>query len=177
MRSRWERLQRLQQPAGLHGPRGWFPHLPGAGDRRSEQLDQTPASFTWTIDLAAPTVTIEQATGQPDPTGASPINFTVVFSEAVTGFADADVSLSGTAGATTAVVTGGPTTYNVAVSGMTADGTVTASIGAGVASDIAGNAQRRLHEHGQHGHVPIQCRADGDCHERRARPANRYTAP
>ena len=33
-----------------------------------------------------PTVTINQAAGQADPTNASPINFTVVFSEAVTGF-------------------------------------------------------------------------------------------
>ena len=102
-------------------------------------VDQTPASFTWTIDLSAPSVTIDQASGQADPTGASPIDFTVVFSEAVTGFSDADVSLSGTAGATTAVVTGGPTTYDVAVSGMTADGTVIASIAAGAAADGAGN--------------------------------------
>jgi hypothetical protein len=49
------------------------------------------------------------------------------------------VALSGTAGATTATVTGGPTAYNVAVSGMTANGTVVASVGAGVATDAAGN--------------------------------------
>ena len=102
-------------------------------------VDQTPASFSWTIDATAPTVTIDQATGQADPTGASPINFTVAFSEAVTGFTDADVSLDGTAGATTAVVTGGPTTYDVAVSGMSADGTVTASIAAGAVTDGSGN--------------------------------------
>jgi hypothetical protein len=49
------------------------------------------------------------------------------------------VALGGTAGATTAVVTGSGTTYNVAVSGMTQSGTVTASIPAGAASDLAGN--------------------------------------
>ncbi|MFZ1452694.1 MAG: M36 family metallopeptidase, partial [Ferruginibacter sp.] len=81
---------------------------------------------------AAPSVTINQAAAQPDPTGVSPINFTAVFSEAVTGFATGDVTVGGTAGATTATVTGGPTTYNVAVSGMTGSGTVTASIAAGV---------------------------------------------
>lgn len=81
-----------------------------------------------------PTVTINQASGQADPTAASPINFTVVFSEAITGFTDTDVQLSGTAGATSAVVTGGPTTYNVAVSGMTANGTVIASIPANAAA-------------------------------------------
>ncbi|HOU40255.1 MAG TPA: ExeM/NucH family extracellular endonuclease, partial [Promineifilum sp.] len=74
-------------------------------------------------DTTAPTVTINQASGQTDPTSTSPINFTVVFSEPVTGFATGDVTLSGTAGATTAVVTqiapNDGTTYNVAVSGMT----------------------------------------------------------
>ena len=35
--------------------------------------DQTPASFTWVIDATAPTVTIDQAAGQADPTGNSPI--------------------------------------------------------------------------------------------------------
>ena len=58
------------------------------------------ARSTAVVVAAAPTVTINQAAGQADPTGASPINFTVVFSEAVTGFASADVTLSGTAGGT-----------------------------------------------------------------------------
>ena len=43
------------------------------------------------------------------------------------------MTLSGTAGATTAIVTGSGTTYNVAVSGMTGSGTVIATIAAGVA--------------------------------------------
>lgn len=89
-------------------------------------------------DTTPPTVTINQA-DQADPTSASPINFTVVFSEAVTGFATGDVTLSGTAGATTGTVTGSGATYNVAVSGMTSDGTVVASVGAGVAIDAASN--------------------------------------
>jgi hypothetical protein len=67
----------------------------------------------------------------------------------VSGFSGADVSLSGTAGATTAVVTGGPSIYNVAVSGMTTDGTVIATIPAGSnapsavgAQDTAGNGNQ-----------------------------------
>jgi Ca2+-binding RTX toxin-like protein len=110
--------------------------IDGAGN-----VDQTPASFTWTIDTTPPDVTIDQASGQADPTSSSTINFTAVFSEPVTGFGDSatDVSLSGTAGATTAVVTGGPTTYNVAVSGMTSSGTVIASIPANAATDAANN--------------------------------------
>ncbi len=105
--------------------------------------DSSPASYTWVIDTAGPTVTINQAGGQADPTSTSPINFTVVFSETVSGFATGDVTLSGTAGATTQVVTevapNDGTTYNVAVSGMTANGTVIATVGAGVAQDAAGN--------------------------------------
>ena len=92
-------------------------------------------------DLTSPTVTIDEAGGQSDPTSTSPINFTVVFSENTTTFATGDVTITGTAGGTkTATVTGSGTTYNVAVSGMTTSGTVIATIGAGVATDIAGNA-------------------------------------
>jgi hypothetical protein len=106
----------------------------GNGNTASTSTDNTV-----TYDGTVPTVTVEQAGGQADPANTSPINFTVIFSEAVTGFADGDVTLSGTAGATSALVTGSGTTYNVAVSGMTGDGTVTASVGAGVAQDAAGN--------------------------------------
>lgn len=97
---------------------------------------------TFDFEPENPTVTINQAAGQADPTGASPINFTVVFSEPVTGFGNSpsDVILSGTAGATTAVVTGSGTTYNVAVSGMIADGTVIAAIAAGAAQSSATTA-------------------------------------
>ena len=105
----------------------------------SGNVDATPASFTWTIDATRPSVTIEQPSGQPDPTSASPINFSVEFSEPVTGFSGGDITLGGTAGAATAVVAGGGTTYNVTVSGMTAAGTVTASIPANAATDVAGN--------------------------------------
>ena len=93
----------------------------------------------YTVDRAGPTVTIEQAIGQTDPANTAPVNFTVTFSEAVTNFATGDVTLGGTAGATTATVTGSGTTYNVAVTGMSGTGTVTASIAAGVASDALGN--------------------------------------
>ncbi|MGB4844515.1 MAG: M36 family metallopeptidase, partial [Ferruginibacter sp.] len=83
-----------------------------------------------------PNVTINQAAAQPDPTAVSPINFTVVFDQVVTGFTTGDVTLSGTAGATTGIVTGSGTTYNVEVSGMTASGTVIATIAAGVCVNV-----------------------------------------
>ncbi|HEY0190780.1 MAG TPA: DUF4215 domain-containing protein [Kofleriaceae bacterium] len=99
----------------------------------------TDNTVTINFDVTPPTVTIDQDAGQADPAETSPIHFTVVFSEPVTGFDASDVTLGGTAGATTAVVTGGPTTYDVAVSGVTTNGTVTASIAAGAASDGAAN--------------------------------------
>lgn len=92
------------------------------------------------IDYIPPTVTINQKAGQADPTGVSPIEFTAVFSESVSGFAGSDVTISGTAGGTkTVTVTGSGTTYNVAVSEMTSSGTVIADIPAGGATDAVGN--------------------------------------
>ncbi len=94
-------------------------------------------------DTASPTVTIDQASSQSDPTNDSPIHFTVVFSEPVTDFAAGDVNIGGTAGATTATVTADDPygmQYDVAISGMTGDGTVIASIPAGVIHDFSGNA-------------------------------------
>ena len=98
-----------------------------------------PGGSALAQDVVRPSVTIDQAPGQADPTAASPINFTVVFSETVIGFATGDVAVGGTAGATTAIVTGSGTTYNVVVTGMQGPGTVVASIPAGVAIDAAGN--------------------------------------
>ena len=89
-----------------------------------------------------PTVTINQGASQADPTSASPIVFSVVFSEPVTGFSNTDVSFTGsTAGGTlAAVVTGSGENYTVSVSGMTTSGTVVASIPSGAAVDADNNA-------------------------------------
>jgi hypothetical protein len=92
-----------------------------------------------TFDNIGPTVTVDQASGQADPTTGSTINFTAVFNEAPSGFTSSDIVLGGTAGATTAVVSGSGTTFNVAVTGMTTNGTVTATIGAGAVTDALGN--------------------------------------
>jgi hypothetical protein len=101
-------------------------------------LASTSTDNTVTWSPGAPTVTINQASGQADPTATSPINFTAVFSAAVTGFTSSDVTITGTAGGTkTVTVTGGPTTYNIAVSGMTTSGTVIASIPANAAQNAS----------------------------------------
>ncbi len=93
-------------------------------------------------DTIPPTVTIDETMGQTDPTKVSPILFTAVFSEAVTGFTASGVTISGTAGATTATITPvgtDGTTYTVAISGMSDDGTVIVSLPAGAAEDLVGN--------------------------------------
>jgi LPXTG-site transpeptidase (sortase) family protein len=88
-------------------------------------------------------VTIDQAAGQADPTNAAPINFTVVFNQAVTGFATGDVSFTGSTvsgtltGTITEIAPNNGTTYNVAVTGMTSTGNVVATIPAGVATGAA----------------------------------------
>ena len=103
----------------------------------SDGVSTSTATLNVRTDIVAPSVTIEQASGQSDPTNSLPIRFTVVFSEAVTGFEAGDVSLSGT-GATVATVAGSGTTYEVSVN-KTADGAVTATIPADSATDASGN--------------------------------------
>lgn len=98
------------------------------------------SAATVTLNTHQPTVTINVAADQVEPAGVGPVNFTVVFSEPVSGFTGSDVTITGTAGGTkTAAVSGGPVTFNVAVSGMTTLGTVVADIPAGAVTDLAGN--------------------------------------
>src|SRR4029079_16592993 len=63
--------------------------------------------------------------------------------EPVTGFTASDVTLGGTAGGTKTVAITNPSndnkTFNIAVNGMTTDGTVVATIPAGAAFDSVGN--------------------------------------
>jgi hypothetical protein len=103
-------------------------------------LAATSTDNTILFDATPPNVTINQAAAQTDPASSGPIRFTVVFSEDVTGFTAADVTLGGTApGPLMALVTGSGPTYTVSVSGMSGAGTVAATIAAGVAQDVAGN--------------------------------------
>jgi hypothetical protein len=107
----------------------------GNANRASTSTDDTV-----TFDATRPDVTIDQALSQADPTYLSPILFQAVFSEPVSDFTGADVRLAGTAGATNATVTGSGAIYTISVSGMANDGTVIATIPAGIAHDAAGNA-------------------------------------
>jgi Bacterial Ig-like domain len=91
------------------------------------------------VDTTSPTVTLNQAVGQADPALASPVLFTAVFSESVYDLTGADLALGGTAGATTATVTGSGATYTISVSGMQLIGPVTLTLPAGRTTDAAGN--------------------------------------
>src|SRR5205807_7593583 len=122
---------------------GWGLDLDGFVDPRIQRITANLLNrFVGLSSLATPpTVAIDKAAGQADPTSASPINFTAVFSAPVSGFSGDGVAISGSAGgAKTVTVSGGPSTYLVAVSGMSSSGTVIASIPAGAARDTAGNA-------------------------------------
>jgi hypothetical protein len=107
-------------------------------------------SFTgevYTIDRSALTVSINQAVGQLDPTSTAPIKFAVVFNKPVNDFTNADVDLSSsTAGGTLIANVYNPSydkmNYEVRVNGMTTAGDVVINIGAGKATDAAGNGNQ-----------------------------------
>lgn len=87
------------------------------------------------------TVTVNQGSGQADPTSGTSILYTAIFSAPVADFTSADVDITGTAGGTkTVTLTGGPSVYNITVglSGVLSSGTVIASIAAGKAHDAGG---------------------------------------
>ena len=126
-------------------------------------------------------MTINQGSGQPDPTSISPIVFDVLFDEPVTGFTDpADVDLTtSTAGGTLAAAISDagdadPATYTVSVTGMTTNGAVIASVPAGAAQDAAIAACRRPQsfDGSAVGRAPARARARA----RRA-PATRMARP
>ena len=97
-------------------------------------LSVASAALSVTVDNVRPTVTVNQAAGQADPTNTA-VHFTVTFSEAVSGFTASDVTLGGTAtGRSVLSVTdsGDQMTYDVAVT-ATGSGTITASVAASLA--------------------------------------------
>lgn len=116
------------------------PTADGTNDttRQTHATAQGPEAPTAFLVASRPTVTVEQSASQADPAAGEPVLFTVTFIEPVTGFEAGDVTLGGTAGATTPVVSGSGTTYTLTVSGSAGDGTVIATVGAGVATSVAG---------------------------------------
>jgi len=102
---------------------------------------------TYLLDNIAPTVTVEQASGQSDPTNVGPILFTVTFSEPIntSTFTAADVVLSAStapgplSASIIEIAPNNGTTFEVSVSGMSGNGDVIVSIAANTVQDPAGN--------------------------------------
>ena len=95
------------------------------------------------FDNLAPTVIINQAVTQQDPTNVNPINFTVTFSKPIdpATFVPSDLTVGGTA---VGAIIGVPTTpdniiWNVPVSGLIGSGTVIATLAANSVKDPVGN--------------------------------------
>jgi hypothetical protein len=84
-------------------------------------------------------VAVNLKVGQADTANALPIVFTVTFSESVTGFTASDLTRGGSSSGGTAAVTGSGASYEISLTGAVTDGTVTFSIAAGRAQDLAGN--------------------------------------
>ena len=100
-----------------------------------------------TVDATAPTVTVNQAASQLDPTTSrTGLTYTVVFSEAVSGVTTSDFQVGGTATnfSVSSVTTVNSSTYTVVVAGAVnaSNGSVTLSMAAGGATDAAGNGNR-----------------------------------
>ncbi|HPV39729.1 MAG TPA: DUF1566 domain-containing protein [Spirochaetota bacterium] len=93
-------------------------------------------------DLSSPTVTVDQAGGQPDLTNTLPIEFTVVFSKAIdpATFDAGDISQTGTAGAVTwSLATSDNITWTLQAQTVAGNGTVIPSLPASTVQDSFGN--------------------------------------
>jgi len=99
------------------------------------------AGGTATIDETSPSVTIS-APSQNTTTG-SPVNYTVTYADAnfnTSTLSSSNIILNSTGTANGTIgVTGSGTSYTVTVSGITGTGSLGLSIGAGTATDLAGN--------------------------------------
>jgi hypothetical protein len=89
--------------------------------------------------VGVPSVAVTLASGQGGTTSLAPVAFSIAFNHPASDFADADVTVGGSAGATAAAVTGGPTVYTATV--MTSgSGTVTMSVPDAAAKGPFGSA-------------------------------------
>ncbi|BCM92545.1 hypothetical protein IAD21_04427 [Abditibacteriota bacterium] len=103
------------------------PNDPGNDDGLG--VDDISFSASPPSDTTPPTVTsITRAAGSTNPSSATSVDYTVTFSEAVTGVDTTDFTVTTTTGsitgATVSAVTGSGTSYNVIVNGYTGTGTI-----------------------------------------------------
>lgn len=115
--------------------------LPAAAATDAAGNPSRPATdLSRAYDRTAPVLTVTRAPGQPDPVLGGRVVFAVTADEPVTDLDPADVTLAGAAGATSVTVRRtGPTTYEVAATGMSVTGDVDLSLAAGAVADTAGN--------------------------------------
>lgn len=98
-------------------------------------------SYDWFYDDIAPSVTLEQKITQTDPARTLPIEFSVVFSEAISGFTIDDIEQNGSAsGITWNLTTSDNVSWNLQATAITGNGTLIPSISEGAVTDLAGNA-------------------------------------
>ncbi|MBI4730609.1 MAG: hypothetical protein HY781_00455, partial [Chloroflexi bacterium] len=99
----------------------------------------------YALDNIAPTVTINQGSGQADPASGTPVNFTVVFSEPinVSTFTTSDITQGGTVAASlitwTITDSGDHTNFTLSAIAVAGNGTLIPSIAASKVTDLAGN--------------------------------------
>lgn len=104
------------------------------------QLFSQATSHVWFYDSTVPTVTIEKKLAQKSPAHDLPIEFTVTFSEAITGFTTQSIQQNGTAsGITWSLTTTDNVTWSLQAIAISTDGTVIPSLPAGAVADLAGN--------------------------------------
>ncbi len=111
--------------------------------RTDSAAGTTAVTDAFRVNNVSLTVALARASNQPISASKSPLYFTIVFSEAVTGFSAEDITINGGTGATVLSLTQvSDTVYTLVVSGMTSDGYVTPVIAAGTVTDSEGNANQ-----------------------------------
>ena len=101
----------------------------------ADNQNTAATSQTVTVDVDAPTVTI----GVPSGTQTGAFDVTITFTEAVSGFVQSEVSLSGSAASITSWSANSDDTVYTATITPTASGTVTIGVAANVATDAVNN--------------------------------------
>jgi hypothetical protein len=101
---------------------------------------------TYIVDHSAPAVTIDWVAGQPDPATATPVKFSVVFSEPIdpATFTASDIKQNGTAKFITWTITdsGDHKNFTVSATAVAQNGTLVPSIDANQVKDLAGNGNQ-----------------------------------
>lgn len=96
----------------------------------------------YTLDKLQPVVTLSRAAGQAQYANSGPFRFRAQFSENVTGFDSADVTLSGVGASGVLVTPLDARTYDIVLDGLLAEGEVRVAVPAGATIDAAGNPSK-----------------------------------